>query len=140
MQKTEQLLKKYEEETFKQDLEKKAEPKHERLCQYWAGCNPFTGAEGYCDCGSKLLKTEKKKNTTRQTVCGRLIIGIMVAILLILTIGIFTVMLLPLLFFIYLIFRYFYESSGKKRKRKLTEREIFWKMYRGEKIEKKKKR
>lgn len=33
-----------------------ATPEHDRLCSYWAGCNPFTGVEGYCDCG--LSETE----------------------------------------------------------------------------------
>lgn len=61
MQQTSQLLEKYKREL------KKVEPRHKRLCSYWAGCNPFTGAEGYCDCGSKLLETEEKKNPTRQT-------------------------------------------------------------------------
>lgn len=62
MQQTRQPL-----ERHKIDLERKVEPNHERLCSYWAGCNPFTGEEGHCDCDSKLLGTEEKKNPTRQT-------------------------------------------------------------------------
>lgn len=30
---------------------KTANLKHDRHCSYWAGCNPFSGEEGYCDCG-----------------------------------------------------------------------------------------
>lgn len=33
-------------------------PKHERLCSYWAGCNPFTGLEGNCDCGLSEIEPE----------------------------------------------------------------------------------
>lgn len=49
MQKASQLLEKQKEEIHKRDLEK-TEPKHERLCSYWAGCDPIIGEEGYCDC------------------------------------------------------------------------------------------
>ena len=37
---------------------KTANPKHDRHCVYWAGCNPFTGVEGYCDCGLSETETE----------------------------------------------------------------------------------
>lgn len=30
---------------------KTANLKHDRHCSYWAGCDPFSGEEGYCDCG-----------------------------------------------------------------------------------------
>jgi hypothetical protein len=35
-----------------------ATPEHDRHCSYWAGCNPFSGEEGYCDCG--LSETESE--------------------------------------------------------------------------------
>jgi len=52
MQQTKQLLEKHEE----RDLEG-VEPRHERLCSYWAGCDPFTGEEGNCDCKPKYRQT-----------------------------------------------------------------------------------
>lgn len=33
-------------------------PKHDRHCQYWAGCDPLIGEEGYCDCGLSETETE----------------------------------------------------------------------------------
>ena len=33
-------------------------PKHDRSCSYWAGCDPFTGMEGYCDCGLSEIEPE----------------------------------------------------------------------------------
>ena len=33
-------------------------PKHDRHCQYWAGCDPFSGQEGYCDCGLSETRSE----------------------------------------------------------------------------------
>lgn len=51
MPKTSQLSEKH-----KQASGKKVVSEHEKLCEYWAGCNPFTGAEGYCSCGYTLLK------------------------------------------------------------------------------------
>lgn len=33
-------------------------PNHDKYCQYWAGCNPFTGEEGCCDCGLGQITSE----------------------------------------------------------------------------------
>ena len=33
-------------------------PKHDRLCSYWAGCNPFNGLEGNCDCGLSEIESK----------------------------------------------------------------------------------
>ena len=44
----EKLSKKLKRKTVTQE--------HDRHCQYWAGCNPFTAEEGYCDCS--LSETE----------------------------------------------------------------------------------
>ena len=37
---------------------KTALQEHDRHCQYWAGCDPFSGEEGYCDCGMSETETE----------------------------------------------------------------------------------
>ena len=37
---------------------KTAIPKHDRHCIYWAGCDPFLGEEGYCDCGLSEIDVE----------------------------------------------------------------------------------
>lgn len=43
---------------LKKRKRKTANPKHDRHCSYWAGCNPFSGEEGHCDCGLSEAEVE----------------------------------------------------------------------------------